>query len=465
MKSKLKYIGIGAFVGIVLVLGVAATATDFRMGRTMEILVNMVREISDSYVDVTDADKLLRDAADGMTSGLDAYTYFLDEKDLEGFEVLTTGRYAGIGSGIRQRGDTTIFAEPYKGFPADRAGIRIGDAIVEIDGKSAIGIGTDKVSEMLRGDVGSVANITFKCLADGTIRKVDIRREMIVRSGVVYSAMLNDTTGYINHADFTDNVSADFRAALEAIIASGATRVIIDERSNGGGILQEAVKILSLFLPVGTEVVEMRGRIESESRTFYTELEPIGEHLDLVVLINEGTASSSEIVAGALQDLGKATLVGRHSFGKGVVQSTRGVGYNTYLKLTTARYYLPSGRTLERETGLTPDIETIADPMSRLAYELYGRGYLDDFADVYWREHQSLTISDPTDFVITDSDWENFKTFVTSRIGDTEIDLDSSRDELSTMLAMEIILRYNYVEGVYRYSVGQDKEIEVAIAI
>ncbi len=355
MKSKLKYIGIGAFVGIVLVLGVAATATDFRMGRTMEILVNMVREISDSYVDVTDADKLLRDAADGMTSGLDAYTYFLDEKDLEGFEVLTTGRYAGIGSGIRQRGDTTIFAEPYKGFPADRAGIRIGDAIVEIDGKSAIGIGTDKVSEMLRGDVGSVANITFKCLADGTIRKVDIRREMIVRSGVVYSAMLNDTTGYINHADFTDNVSADFRAALEAIIASGATRVIIDERSNGGGILQEAVKILSLFLPVGTEVVEMRGRIESESRTFYTELEPIGEHLDLVVLINEGTASSSEIVAGALQDHHRATLMGAPSFGKGSVQTVIKVDNEHMLKLTTAHYFTPSGRSIQAK-GIEPDI-------------------------------------------------------------------------------------------------------------
>ena len=446
----------GAALG--LTVAVAAAPPDgFRMGRSMEILVNMVRDINLFYVDEVDTDRLLNDAAAGMTSGLDPYTEYISEEDMAAFQVMTSGRYAGVGSLIRKSGDYVVFAEPYKNSPADRAGIVVGDRIVEIDGEDARGMTTEQISAKLRGEAGTKVKLKVGKFYGGDIVPLEIRREVISIPGIPYYGMLNDSIGYILNIDFTEDVNSDMRTAVMSLRDRGARALVLDYRNNGGGIVQEAVKILSFFVPRGTEVVSMRGRNLGEAVNFVTQSEPIAPDMPLVVLVNNATASSAEIVAGALQDLDQAVVVGRRSFGKGLVQTTRPMGYNSYLKITTAKYYLPSGRCIqaidyarraedgtishipdslihEYRTaagrrvydggGIMPDVRTEAAYVSRFAYLVYGKGYVFDFVDRYLRERPDLQL-DPATFALSDSDYEEFAAFMADK--DVEWESETKR--------------------------------------
>lgn len=458
MGKRIKYV-LGAFAAIAVIAAVIAAAPPdgFRMGRNMEVLVNMLRDISLFYVDETDPDRLLTDAAAGMTASLDPYTAYISEEDMAAFQLMTTGRYGGVGSLIRQGEGGVIFAEPYKGAPADRAGIVVGDKIVGIDGREATEMTTDRVSSMLKGEPGTKVSLLIEKFYTGETVPVEIVREVIDIPGVPYYGMLNDSVGYILHMDFTDEVSNDMRNAVMSLRDQGARSLILDYRNNGGGIVQEAVKILSFFLSRGTEVVGMRGRDEQENRVFTTRHEPIDTEIPLVVLVNNGTASAAEIVAGALQDLDRAVVMGRRSFGKGLVQSTRPLGYNSYLKITTAKYYLPSGRCVqaidyagrgedgslnhipdslitEFETaggrkvydggGVMPDVRLPADYVSRFAYIVYGRGYIYEFVDGYMRENAGKEIR-PGTFALTDADYEEFAAFMEGK--DVEWESETKR--------------------------------------
>ena len=325
----------------------AAPPDGFRMGRSMEILVNMLRDINLFYVDEVDPDELLEDAAAGMVSRLDPYTDYIPEQDMAAFQLMTTGRYGGIGSAIRHNQQGTVFAEPYKDAPADKAGIVAGDLIVAVNGRNASELNPDSISSMLRGEPGTKVHLRVKKFYTGDTISLDIKREIVGIPGIPYYGMLNDTTGYILHSEFTEDVSNDMRNAIMNLKAQGAQSLVLDYRNNGGGIMQEAVKILSFFVPRGTEVVSMRGRNNAENAVFTTQTEPLDTEIPIVVLINNSTASAAEIVAGALQDLDRGVVMGRRSFGKGLIQSTRPVGYNSYLKITTAKYYLPSGRCIQ----------------------------------------------------------------------------------------------------------------------
>ena len=423
-----------------------AVREDFGLGRNMELLVNMMRELSTHYVDRLDPDEMMRNAADGLVGNLDPYTSYLSEEDMKEFELATTGKYGGIGALIRKRGDYIVIAEPYKGSPADRAGLKIGDKIVAIGKEDAKGFTTEQVSSRLKGDPNTNVKVTIENLVDGKRRTLNIKRERIAIPGITYSGMLNDSIGYVRHADFTDGCYDDMRAAIERLQGEGRLKgLVLDYRNNGGGILQEAVKIVSLFTPKGTEVVSTRGRVESENKSFQTELEPLLPEMPIVVLVNGHTASSSEIVAGALQDMDRAVVMGQKSFGKGLVQSSRPIGYDAYVKMTTAKYYIPSGRCIQnidysnhdsdarvvadsliREFktrngrkvydggGIMPDVPMQAEYVSRFAMTLYAIGIIDEFGDEYMKRHYADSI-DLRHFSISDQEYDLFVEFVKGR--------------------------------------------------
>ncbi len=423
-----------------LVFGVK---NDFGLGRNMEITVNMMRELSLGYVDPIDADKLMEGAAAGMTRDLDPYTTYIPENQMSDFELLTTGKYGGVGALIRQKGDWVLIAEPYRNTPADKAGLKIGDKIVAIDGQDAKGFTTAKVSSLLKGDPGSKVKVTVETLA-GEQKTVTIQRERIAIPSVPYSGWIADGIGYIRHDDFTEGSYEEIRTAIDRLRAQGELKgLVLDYRSNGGGIMQEAVKIVSLFVPKGTKVVTTKGRTDASKQDYCTASEPILPDLPLVVLTNGNTASASEILAGSLQDLDRAVIIGQRSFGKGLVQTTRPLGYNAMLKLTTAKYYIPSGRCIqaidyshsqqgsvtsvpdslikEYQTadgrkvydggGIMPDIRMEPEYISRFAMTLYALGFIEDFADDYVRRHPDGKI-DLRNFSITDADFADFVKFM-----------------------------------------------------
>ena len=445
--------------GVVLALAAAAAlhptaraqrtqSEDFALGRNAEVLVNMLRELSTQYVDKIDADLLLQRSAAGMATALDPYTEYLPEQKMTSFEIMTTGQYGGVGSLIRQKGDHVIFAQPYEGSPADRAGIRIGDRIISIDGEDASGFTTEQVSTRLKGDPDTDVRLVVEHSLDSRRDTLTLRRERIAIPSVPWSGYVADGIGYIQHSDFTERSYEQGRNALERLRAEGQLRgLVLDYRSNGGGIMQEAVKIASLFVPKGTLIVSTMGRDSTSRREYRTENEPIAADLPIVFLINSSTASSSEILAGALQDLDRAAVIGQRSYGKGLVQATRYLGYNSYLKLTTAKYYIPSGRCIqavnyaERDAdggvatipdsllteyrtaggrrvydggGIAPDIKIEPNYVSRFALTLYAMGYMEDWADEYMRRHNGEKI-DVRTFSIGDDEYEDFKRFIADK--------------------------------------------------
>ena len=321
---------------------------DFGLGRNMELLVNMMRELSLFYVDEVDPDQLMQDAAEGMTRNLDPYTEFLPEEQMSNFDLLTTGKYGGIGSMIRKKGDYVIFAQPYEGSPADRAGIRIGDKILSIEGEDTKGWDPAQISSALKGTPNTTVRIVIERLIGGEHDTLTLTRERVAIPSVPYAGFVAKGIGYIQHSDFTEGSYEEMRTAIEKLRTQDTLRgLILDYRGNGGGILQEAVKIVSMFVPKGTEVVRTKGRAATQENVFRTANDPILSDLPLAVLINGNSASAAEIVAGSLQDLDRAVLIGQKSFGKGLVQTTRPLGYHTLLKLTTAKYYIPSGRCIQ----------------------------------------------------------------------------------------------------------------------
>ena len=442
-SNKTVYVLSVAVLAAAMSVFVCARRNDFGLGRNMELLVNMMRELSVNYVDPVSADDLMANAAEGMVSRLDPYTEYLSEESMKNFEQAATGKYGGVGAIIRKRGDYVVVAEPYKDSPADRAGLRAGDKIVAVDGADAKGFSTEDVSSRLKGDPNTYVKVTVERLLDGERVTHNLKRERIAISGVTYSGWVEEGIGIICHSDFTDGCYDDLRAAVERLRSEGELKgLILDYRNNGGGILQEAVKIVSLFVPKGTKVVEIKGRAPEMTRSHTTPYEPLLPDVPLAVLVNGNTASSSEIVAGSLQDLDRAVLVGAKSFGKGLVQSTVPIGYDAYVKMTTAKYYIPSGRCIQnidysshdenirtvpdslmREFatrngrkvydggGVMPDIRIDPEYISRYALTIYAMGFIDEFCDDYVRRHPDLKVDNRT-FALTDEDYADFTEFM-----------------------------------------------------
>ena len=438
MKRKfVKYTLLSAALAAIVAGGIFATRNDFGLGRNMEIMVNLMHAISTQYVDKVDADEMMRNGAEGITSKLDPYTDFISEKEMPDFETMTTGRYGGIGALIRKKGDYVIIAEPYKGSPADENGLNIGDKIVAINGEDMRGKDVSEISKRLRGEPNTTVKVTVERLLSGKEEEIKIRRRRIVIPSITYAGYVAEGVGYIRHADFTDKCYDDMRAAILRLQSEGELRsLILDYRNNGGGVLQSAVKVLSLFVPKGTMVVETRGRGE-KSQKLYTEYEPLLPDTPLAVLINGNSASAAEIVAGAIQDLDRGVLLGQRSFGKGLVQGTSPLGYNAYAKITVGKYYIPSGRCIQAVNystdgravqvadslikefktargrkvydggGIMPDKRIDTKYISSFAVTLYLLGIIEDFGDDYIRRNGSKPI-DVKQFSISDADYADF---------------------------------------------------------
>lgn len=412
-----------------------ATRNDFGLGRNIEIMANLMRTLSTAYVDEIDPDTMIKNGAAGITSNLDPYTVYMTEKEAADLMTITTGKYGGIGAIIRQKGDYVLIAQPYKGSPADRAGLKIGDRIVAINGKDAKGFTTEQVSKLLKGEPKTTVRVTVEQLLDGKRVEHKIRRERIAIPSISYYGYIADGIGLIVHTDFTETSYDEMRNAILDLQSKGNLQaLILDYRNNGGGVMQSAVKILSLFVPKGTTVLETRGR-NTATETYATEYEPLLPDTPLAVLISSYTASSAEIVSGAIQDLDRGVLLGERSFGKGLVQSTAPVGFGNYVKLTTAKYYIPSGRCIQavRYTtdgkaqimpdsligefktahgrkvydggGIMPDIAIEPTRGSVFAITLEYMGIIDDFGDEYMRRHQTIENTDVRSFRITDDDY------------------------------------------------------------
>ena len=427
-----------------------AQSAGFRLGKWTEIQNAIIKELNRSYVDSLPVDRIQRAGIDAMLESLDPYTMYVPEEDNEDFEFMIGKTYGGIGA-IIYKPDTesnVIINEPYAGSPAANAGLRCGDEIVSIDGKTVKGLKADEATSRMKGNPGTTVVFGVKKAfggdgwKQGDTVEVRIVRQRIHLPDVEYAGMLNDTTGYILQTGFTERVSEDVRNAYLKLKAQGMKKLVLDLRGNGGGLLQEAVNIVSLFVPKGSVVVSSKGNENHPEEVFRTMREPVDTEIPIVVLVDSGTASSSEIVSGAFQDLDRATILGSRTYGKGLVQSVRPLPYNGQLKVTTAKYYTPSGRciqaidyshrnedgsvghipdslTKEFRTahgrpvrdggGITPDDTLTFRSYSRLVYSLVLGGIVDQYALDYGRRHESIAALD--DFHFSDADYEDFIQF------------------------------------------------------
>ena len=449
-KRILCCVGMVTLVGIATIESASAqsserTRRDFELGKAIEILANIMREFEGGHVDDIESSELLKHAAAGMIAATDPYSEYIPEEAMADFEMMTTGRYAGVGSLIRKKGDYILFAQPYKNSPSDEAGVKIGDKILAINGEDMKGRPVEDISKRLRGEPETVVDVVVERSLDGAIDTLHITRRRISIPSIGYAGYIRDGIAYITHNDFIEGSYNEMRSALERLMAADSLRgIILDYRSNGGGVMQEAVDIASLFVPRGERIVSLMGRDSSSLHHYTTEHAPLALDIPIVVLVNGSSASASEILAGALQDTDRAVIMGQRTYGKGLVQGTRHVGYNGYLKYTTAKYYIPSGRCIQSRNynhggksivvpdslisefhtrggrkvydggGIVPDVKIEPEYVSRFALTLYAMGYMEDWADEYMRKHHNEVI-DVRTFCLTDEDYADFCRFVEER--------------------------------------------------
>ena len=432
-------------VAMAFASGVTADAQsqNFKLGQWTEINNSIVKELNRSYVDTLPLDRIMRAGVDAMLEELDPYTIYVPEEENEDFELFLSKTYGGIGAIIHKKvGENVIINEPYAGSPAHKYGLQCGDEIIAIDGVPVKDLETKESSDRMKGKPGTTVTFKVKKVRTGDTLDINIVRERIHFPDIPYAGMLDDTTGYILQSGFTENVSAEVRARFNELKKLGMKRLVLDLRGNGGGLMSEAINIVSLFVPKGSLVVSSKGNTENSLKEYHTTLEPIDTDMPIIVMIDSGSASSSEIVSGALQDLDRATIMGKRSYGKGLVQSIRPLPYNGQLKVTTAKYYTPSGRcvqaidyssrnedgsvghipdslTKEFRTaggrivrdggGITPDVDIAVPDYSRLVYALVLGGVIDQYVIDYARRHESIPAVD--DFHFSDEDFEDFIRF------------------------------------------------------
>jgi len=452
-------------VSIVLMAGISTgflisqETRDFRIAKNLDIFFSLFREVNTFYVDEIDPDKFIKAGVDNMLKTLDPYTVYYPESEVDEFKFMTTGKYGGIGSLVRGGDDYTVISEIYKGFPADLAGIKAGDLLKKVDGVSLKGFNTDNVSEKLKGNPGTPITLTIE--RNGEETDYQLKREKIAIPPVPYYGMIDSKTGYIRFRSFTQDCIDDVKNALSDLKTKNPQFIILDLRGNPGGLLTEAVEIVNLFVGPGNEVVSTKGKVKNFDEVFKTTKSPVDDKIKLAVLINRGSASASEIVAGALQDLDRGIIVGQRSYGKGLVQITRPLSYNTQLKITTAKYYIPSGRCIQARDfshpnedgsvgiipdslisefktkngrivkdggGIAPDVEVLPETLSQISGELYLRNYIFDYATQYYWAHPE--IKSPDDFKLTDKDYSDFKDMLVKRGFSYKTDTEESLTQL-----------------------------------
>ena len=474
-----------------------------------------MRQLDINYVDTLNYDDLIETSINYMLHKIDPYTVYIPKSEDDELRRMTQGKYGGVGSLIMYRDSNVYVNELYEGMPAQEAGFLPGDRFVRVDGMDCKGKNTKEVSDKLRGKAGTTIEIVLE--RDSQLITKQVTRRDIHLPAVGYACVLEDSIGYILFSDFTSNSAQELLTTLDGMVQSnGIQRLILDLRGNGGGIIDEAIQIVSYFVPKDTEVVSTKGKIERSNSSYKTQTSPIFPNMPLVVLVNGQSASASEIVAGALQDLGRATIVGERTFGKGLVQNIRPIAYGGHLKVTTSKYYLPSGRCIQaidyaerqrghelhRDTagGILPDVVLADSQKLDITYNLYRDHLFFDYANYYYQQHP--TIAPATAFQLTDSDLEDFCQFLDKKkfsyetetgryLGELinmakQEDIDSTllaelkafqprltedyrtaiernREVVEEMLGSEIIKRYYYHRGYYAYMLRYDKQLDRAV--
>ena len=466
MKMKITTFLMAAAMTFLAILTADAQSQSFKLGQWTEIHNSIIRELNRSYVDTLPIDRIMRVAVDAMLEELDPYTTYIPEEENEDLQMMMSNTYGGIGAIIhKKKEDNVIINEPYAGSPAQKYGLTCGDEIIAIDGFPTKGLESKESSDRMKGKPGTTVVFTVKKVRTGDTLDISIVRERIHLPDVEYAGMLDDTTGYILQTGFTENVSADVRAKFLELKKMGMKKFVLDLRGNGGGLMNEAVNIVSLFVPKGSLVVSSKGNTPESYREYRTESEPIDSEIPIIVMIDSGSASASEIIAGALQDMDRATIMGKRSYGKGLVQSIRPTAYNGQIKVTTAKYYTPSGRcvqaidysnrnedgsvghipdSLTREFktasgrivrdggGITPDVDVPVKSYSRLVYSLVLGGVIDQYAIDYCRRHESIPAVD--DFHFSDADFEDFINYAKTQ----DFDYRSSAKTLYDQMKREL---------------------------
>ena len=441
----------------------------FRISKNLSVFNTVFRELEAYYVDTLNYDKMMKTAIDEMLSKLDPYTVYMPEEETSDLTFMTTGEYAGIGAMIMKTGNDIVVSEPYEGMPAQRNDVRAGDIILEVDGKSTSGMSVSDVSNRLKGTPNTTIKLKLKRFGEKKTVEKAFLREKIQINPIAYSAVVAPQTGYILLSDFTDKSALELKSTVnEMIKSSNINALVIDLRNNGGGLIDEAVKILGYFLPKGTEVVNTKGKNKMTERMYKTPTEPVFPDMKLTVLVNRASASACEILAGAVQDLDRGLVIGERTFGKGLVQNIRPVGYGGHLKITTAKYYIPSGRciqaidyshrnedgsvgrvpdslTTEFKTrngrtvrdggGIVPDITITDDRKLNIAYYIFAQNLYFDFATEFVSKTPS--IAKASDFVLSEEDFKAFTDFLVQKNFTYTSQTQKYYNELFEMAKME----------------------------
>ena len=438
----------------------------FAIAKSIDIFATLIRELDTYYVDQIDPERLLTVGVEAMLEELDPYTEYIPEEESDDFRMLTTGEYAGVGALIGNRGAGNIVLMPYTGFPAQNAGLRIGDLLLQVDTIEVQKKSTSEVSELLKGPANTGVTVMVK-RGEDTL-KYSLNRKKISLKNVPFYGKLDQKTGYIKLSDFTTNASAEVRNALVSLKAQGATQLILDLRDNPGGLINEAVEIVNLFIPKGKEVVKTIGKLQQVNYTYKTTKTPVDKEIGVIVLINERSASAAEIVASALQDYDRAVLLGQKSFGKGLVQTTLPLSFNAQIKVTTAKYYIPSGRCIQAidyaksrkdgstgtvpdslrkafktangrivldGAGIEPDEKVTEKSYAPISYTLVAGNHVFDYATTFF--YKNPTIASPSTFEVSEEVYADFKKFLVGKEYDYTTYTEKSVQDMEKFLAKE----------------------------
>lgn len=475
----------------------AAQSADFNTAKSLEIQYNILKELSNGFVDSVNLEKLVNTGIDAMLGSLDPYTEYIPEEDEQNLALLTTATYGGIGALIKKL-DTTgvIISQPYAGSPAVKYGLEPGDVILKINREDVLPLNAEECSSRMKGEPGTKVKFLVRKGRSSKTGEIEVVRERIHIPDVSYSGILQDSIGYIKIDGFTVNGSEDVKKAVVSLKEKGAKRLILDLRGNGGGLLNEAVDILSIFLPEGTLVVSQKGRKNVGADLEYrTRNEPVDTLIPLMVLVNSGSASSSEIVTGAIQDLDRGYVAGTRTYGKGLVQAIRPVGYNGTMKMTIAKYYTPSGRcvqaidyshrnsdgsvgyvpdslkkafktrlgrTVYDGGGITPDSVITSDPYSRIAISLVMNDIINDYAIKFYKENDSIPSVE--DFSLTDEQYVDFVKYAVSRDFDSRSGAQVLMEDLLKSAEQEELDDYIRTEAEAlknKLSISKEKMLEL----
>ncbi|NEM99664.1 S41 family peptidase [Pontibacter burrus] len=434
----------------------------FEIAKNLDVFATLFKEVNTYYVDDVPPAQMMRTGIDAMLKSLDPYTNYIPEDDIEDFRTMTTGQYGGIGAGIGSHNGKVVIQMPYEGSPAQKAGLVIGDEILKIDGVSVAGKSSSEVSRLLKGQANTPIKLEIKSYGQNKSRTVELTRANITVENVPYIGMLDNEIGYFQLSGFTMDASREVKQAVQKLKEMGAKKIIFDLRDNPGGLLHEAVNISNVFVDKGKDIVSTKGKVKEWNKTYKALDEPLDKEVPLVVLTSSRSASAAEIVAGVMQDYDRAVLVGERTFGKGLVQATRPLSYNSQLKVTTAKYYTPSGRCIQAIDyshrnedgsvgtipdslrvafktaggrtvydggGISPDVEVKQPEYSEITRTIVTKGYMFEFANKYRADHP--TIAAAKEFQLSDKDYQKFVDFLADKDLSYTTNVEKELDELT----------------------------------